>query len=79
MTTLVNELELVQWVIFQSVNPNAHNPRYGRDCHAAPVAVDTVWATSEQMAMGMATDLGYDYDPEAGQYQYFAHVTRVMA
>jgi len=79
MKTMVNGCELVQWVVFQTVNPNAHNPRYGRDCHAAPVAVDAVWATSAEMALDMAAAAGYDYCPEAGRYHYFAHVKRVMA
>ena len=56
--------------IFAVVNPNAHNPRYGRDCHAPACIVGQVEAESAEQAQDMAYEQGMTYNPEQSQYEW---------
>lgn len=58
--------------VWEVVNPNAHNPRYGRDCHAPARMAGVVTARNLQEAWKIAED-SYGYQPEQGQYSYLLH------
>ena len=60
----------MKYQIFRQVNANAHNVRYGRDCHAPAVACGVVEAADEYAARDEAERLGLVYCPDAGQYEY---------
>ena len=60
----------MKYQIFRKVNANAHNVRYGRDCHAPAVACGVVEAADEYAARDEAERLGLVYCPDAGQYEY---------
>ena len=66
----VNGFEIFTWAILARVNPNAHNPRYGRDCRSGPVVVGTIMACSAQEAEREAEEEGLTYNPEMGEYHY---------
>jgi len=59
-----------KFTIFRTVNPNAHNLRYGRDCRAPAEACGTVDAENEFAAQSEAERLGMVYSPDAGEYEY---------
>ncbi len=64
-----------RFIVWETVNPNAHNVRYGRDCHAAPVPVGTIIARNLQEAWTRA-DEQFGYHPEWQSYNWLlSHVT----
>jgi hypothetical protein len=66
--------------IFATINANAHNPKYGRDCHAAPVSVGIVAAADEYAARDTAADHGMTYNPAAYEYVWiYSHAVELAA
>jgi hypothetical protein len=66
--------------IFATVNANAHNPRYGRDCHAPAVSVGIFIAADEYGARDQAADDGHTYNPALGQYEWlYSHAVELAA
>ena len=64
--------------VFAKVNPNAHNPRYGRDMHAKAESVGIYKARDEYHARDQATDDGLIYNPSVGQYEYiYSHAVEL--
>ena len=67
------------FLVFRTVNSNAHNPRYGRDCHAQAEPYGVLLAPSASEARQRAKELGWTYNPSLGQYQYlFGKAVEVM-
>lgn len=50
---------LVPVAVLARVNPNAHNPRYGRDCHAEPTLAGIVMVPPGADE-GVIADAAYD-------------------
>jgi hypothetical protein len=64
--------------VFAIVNPNAHNPRYGRDMHAPAVSVGVYIARDEYHARDQATDDGLIYNPSVAQYEWvYSHCVQL--
>jgi len=75
-TPRLNGQDLVLWDVWTRVNPNAHNVRYGRNCHDPAVMAGQVIAGNEQDAIELAQD-EFGYNPDRGQYEYLlSRVTR---
>ena len=58
------------WAVLARINPNAHNTRYGRDCHAPAVVRAVIWAFSAEDALDEAMGTGITYNPEVGEYHW---------
>lgn len=65
-----------KFAVLETVNSNAHNTRYGRDCHAAPVVAGFIYADSWQEAEARAHEEGFGYQPAEGRTQYLLHSVR---
>jgi hypothetical protein len=64
--------------VFATVNANAHNPRYGRDCHAPAVSVGIFIAADQYGARDRAADDGHTYNPALGQYEWlYSHAVEL--
>ena len=62
--------ELRRYAIYCAVNPNAHNPRYGRDINSPSVIRGYVMAGSAVEAQMEAALSGITYCPDQGQYNW---------
>ena len=68
-----------QFEVFAKVNGTAHNPRYGRDCHAPAVSIGIFEGIDEYECRDKAEDQGLIYNPDQYQYEWvYSHSVELV-